>query len=205
MKKKILYLIPLLLLLCSSSIASAMTTEESAGVDGLGLFTYTQRFSDLSGGLIVTTTSVNNSGIMEAYVTTTVLCMNASRNFRLRVYDSDVKMFIETNNENGIGEKQRKFKVRTHMDTETLLWTAFVTDLTAELIFAQISLYYTYDEDAEWIPPGEEEEGISQEDYEAEQKRLRRQAWRWGLQGSIGTLAGVFVGIRFIKRIYGAN
>ena len=166
-KKLVLIVIPLILIICLSSTAKAMTSEESTGVDSGGLHTYAQRFADLSGGLTVTTTAVNNSGIMEAYISATVLCMNESMNFRLRIYDSDEKKFIEVQNENGIGSAARQFKVRTHMDTKNTLWTAYVTDLTAEIFFAQISLYYTYDEDAEWVPPGEEEEqGISQEEHE---------------------------------------
>ena len=171
MKKKVLLIvIALILIYCNPT--TAMTTEEGTGVDGLGLFNYPQRFSDLSGGLLVTTTAVNNSGIIEAYISTTVLCMNASMNFRLRVYDSDEKMFIDVNNEDGIGEKERRFTARTHMDTGSLLWSVYVTDMTAEVVYAQISLYYMYDEEAEWIPPGEEEESISQDEYDAEKKRL---------------------------------
>ena len=206
MKKKLLFLIPILLLLCFSSPASAMSTEEGTGVDDLGLFTYAQRFSDLSGALIVTTTAVNNSGIMKAYVTTTVICMNASRNFRLRIYDSDEKRFIETNNENGIGEKERRITVRTHPDTETLLWTAFVTDLTAEIFYAQISLYYIYDEEAEDLAgKKDEDDSISQAEYEAERKRLMILAWSWSAQAIFGSIIAIFLAKKLANRFWGCG
>jgi len=176
MKKKILILIPILFIICFSSTTEALTTGESTGVDGLELFSYPQRFSDYSGALLVTTTAVNNSGIMEAYISTTVICMNESRNFRLRVYDSDNKAFIDTNDEDGIGQKERRFRVRTHIDTESLLWTVYVTDMSAEIFYAQISLYYTYDEDYEYNGPDnkEEEESISQEELEKQVKIASR-------------------------------
>lgn len=172
MKKKLLLIVlPLILIICFSSTAKAMTSEESTGVDSGLLHTYDQRFDDLSGGLTVTTTAVNNSGIMEAYVFVTVLCMNESMNFRLRIYDGDERMFIEVQNEDGIGSAARQFTVRTHMDTKELLWTAYVTDMTAEIFFAQISLFYLYDEDAEWTPPGEvDPNSISQKEHEKQVK-----------------------------------
>lgn len=156
-KKLILILVPLLVLLCFSSTISALSTEVGTGVDSLGLYTYVNRFSDLSGALIVTTTGVNDSGSDYMYITVVAICMAAERNFRLRIFDSDEDMFLEPNNENGIGAKERRWEVRPHMDKEHLLWTASVTDLSGEIIFAQISLLYTYDETSRWIPPGGDE------------------------------------------------
>lgn len=190
MKKKALLLIPILFLICfSSSTAKAITTEQSGGVDGLGLFDYSQRFDDLSGALLVTTTSVNNSGMNEVFIIVSVICMNESRNFRLRIYDSDVKTFIEVHNEDGIGAKTRKFSVRVHMDSENIMWSAFATDMSGEIVYAKISLFYLYDEDAGWTPPGEEEEqGISQEEHEKELKIASRNT-------SLSYLAIIFVTI----------
>jgi len=205
MKKKLLILIPILVIICFSSTVSAMTTEQSSGVDGLGLFDYPQRFADLSGALLVTTTSVNNSGVNEVFVVVSVICMNESRNFRLRIYDSDEKQFVDINNEDGIGAKTRKFSVRVHMDSEDLLWTAFATDMTGLIIYAEISLFYIYDADAGWTPPGEEEEGISQAEYEAEKKRLMILAWSWSAQIIFGSIAAIFLAKKLANRFWGCG
>ncbi len=157
-KKLFLIVVPLLFLICFSSTASALSTEEGIGVDSPGLYTYVERFADLSGALTVTTTGVNNSGSDYMYITVVVICMDAERNFRLRIFDSDEDMFLEIDNENGIGAKERRWTVRPHMDKEYLIWTASVTDLSGEVIYAQLSLLYTYDDTSYWRPPGEEGE-----------------------------------------------
>ncbi|MCE7747113.1 MAG: hypothetical protein GPJ51_01860 [Candidatus Heimdallarchaeota archaeon] len=146
--------------------ASAITVEENTGVDSPGLFTYSQRFADLSGSLSIATTAVNDSGMKHTYVIVSAICMDENRNFLLRIYDSDEDLFIEPNNEASIGEKFRKFTVSTHPDQTSLLWTAYITDLDAVVIYAQLSLFYFYDEGAEFVPPGEEdgEEGMSPEE-----------------------------------------
>jgi hypothetical protein len=79
MKKKLLLIvIPLLFLICFSS-ASALSTEEGIGVDSPGLYTYVERFDDLSGALTVTTTGVNNSGSDYMYITVVVICMEITK------------------------------------------------------------------------------------------------------------------------------
>jgi hypothetical protein len=170
MKKKLLLIVvPLLFLICFSSTASALSTEEGIGVDSPGLYTYVERFADLSGALTVTTTGVNNSGSDYMYITVVVICMDAEQNFRLRIFDSDEDMFLEIDNENGIGAKERRWTVRPHMDKEHLIWTASVTDLSGEVIYAQLSLLYTYDESSWWRPPGDEdEESMSEEKHKQE-------------------------------------
>ena len=206
MKKKLLIVLPLILLICFSSTAKAMTSEEGTGVDSGGLHDYMQWFADFSGVLSIATTTVNNSGMMTTYVITSVLCVNESRNFRLRVYDSDEKKFIGTQNENGLGSMCRQFKVRTHMDTLETWWTVYVTDMTGEIFYAQITLHYTYDEDAEWTPPGEEDpDTISQEEYDKKKKEWRIKAWTWFAQGFVGAIAGLFIGIKLTNRLYGAG
>ncbi len=168
-KKLFLIVVPLLFLICFSSTASALSTEEGIGVDSPGLYTYVERFADLSGALTVTTTGVNNSGSDYMYITVVVICMDAERNFRLRIFDSDEDMFLEIDNENGIGAKERRWTVRPHMDKEHLIWTASVTDLSGEVIYAQLSLLYTYDESSWWRPPGDEdEESMSEEKHKQE-------------------------------------
>jgi hypothetical protein len=55
------------------------------------------------------------------------------------------------------------------MDKEYLIWTASVTDLSGEVIYAQLSLLYTYDESSWWRPPGDEdEESMSEEKHKLE-------------------------------------
>ena len=204
-KKTLLILIPLMLLVCFSSTAKALTTEQSGGVDGLGLFDYPQRFDDLSGALLVTTTSVNNSGVNEVFIIASVICMNESRNFRLRIYDTDVKTFIEVHNEDGIGAKTRKFSIDVHMDSHNgLIWTAFATDMTGEIIYAQVSLFYIDDDDAGWKPPGEEDpDTISQEEYEKEKRKWRIKAWAWSLQIITGTIIAIFLAKKLANRFWG--
>jgi len=168
-KNLLLIVIPLLFLICFSSTASALSTEEGIGVDSPGLYTYVERFADLSGSLSITTTGVNNSGSDYMYITVVAICMDAERNFKLRIFDSDEDMFLETNNENGVGAKERRWEVRPHRDKSFLLWTASVTDIDAEIIYAQLSLFYTYDDTSYWRPPGaEEEESMSEEKHKRE-------------------------------------
>ena len=206
MKKKILLLLPILFILCFSSTAKAMTTEEGTGPDDPGLITYSQRFDDLSGSLSVTTTAVNDSGINEAYISVFVICMDELRTFRLRVYDSDERMFIDVNNEDGIGEKERRFTVRPHMDpAEGLLWTAVATDMSGEIIYAQISLLYLYDEDAGWIPPGEEDDTISQEEHDKEKRKWIIRACAWSAQIAASALGSVFIAVKLANRFWGAG
>jgi len=200
MKKKILILIPILFIICFSSTASALTTEELTGVDNPGLHIYMQWFDDFSGVLSVATTATNNSGIMEAFIITSVLCTNANRTFRLRIYDSDEKMFIEAQNENGIGSAVRKFTVRTHRDTLKTVWTVYVTDISAEIFYAQISLLYLYDEDADDFYKGEdpEEQGVSQEEHD---KAVKRAKLENRIAGTIMAFLGVVVAIGYIRRM----
>lgn len=167
MKKKLLILIPLLFLICFSSV-KAMTDEEGTGADDPGLIEYVQRFDDLSGVLIVITEAQNTSGVLDIYVTAVAVCDNASRNFRLRIYDSDEKVFVDVNNEDGIGIKSRRFSVTPHPDFASLTWTAYVTDMDGEMVYAQISLQYFYDEEYDRDEAGEEEEEgtISEEELE---------------------------------------
>ncbi len=168
-KKLLLIMIPILFLICFSSTASALSTEEGIGVDGAGLYTYTDRFNDLSGSLSITTTNVNNSGADYMFITVFAICMDAKRTFRLRIFDSDEETYLEPDNENGVGEKERRWTVRPHMDKPALLWTASVTDLDGEIIYAQLSLFYTYDEYADYQHPGEEDEdSMSKEKYKLE-------------------------------------
>jgi len=168
MKKKILILMPILLILCLSPIAEARTIVQSGGVDESALFTYYEWFADFSAALIITTTAVNNSGINEAWLNVVVICVNKSRNFRLRIFDDDDGKFIDVNDEDSIGSKSRKFFVDIHMDSDDLTWTAFATDMTGELTYAQISLFYLYDEEAGDFGDDRDKENntISQEELE---------------------------------------
>ncbi len=131
-----------------------MTTERGTTIDSDGLYTYIQRFDDLSGALSVTTTFPNNSGAYWMYITVIAICMNESRNFKLRIFDSDLGEFIDVTNEDGIGEKERRFEVEPHRDTDELIWTSTVTDMSMEVVYARISLYYLYDEEADFRVPG---------------------------------------------------
>ena len=203
MKKKVLLLL-ILFLVCFSTTASALTTEERAGVDRGGLHSYIQWFEDYSGVLIVATTHVNDSGVMAADITVTAACVNSSRNFRLRIYDSDVGEFIEADNEDGIGVKNRNFQVRVHMDSDILLWTVFVTDLSREVVYAQILLLYIYDPDAEYIPSGEEDDdSISKEEHEKEKRKWRIKAWSWSAQIITGTIIAIFLAKKLANRFWG--
>ena len=202
MKKKALLLL-ILFLVCFSTTASALTTEERAGVDRGGLHSYIQWFEDYSGVLIVATTHGNDTGVMAADITVTAACVNSSRNFRLRIYDSDVGEFVEADNEDGIGVKNRNFQVRVHMDSDILLWTVFVTDLSREVVYAQILLVYIYDEDAEYIPPGEDPDVIDPAVYEAEKRKWRIKAWAWSAQIITGTIIAIFLAKRLANRFWG--
>ena len=148
MKNKILILMPILLILCLSPMAEARTIVQTGGVDESALFTYYEWFDDFSAVLVITTTAINNSGINAAWINVVVICVNKSRNFRLRIYDDDDGVFIDVNDEDSIGSKSRKFFVDIHMDSDDLTWIAFATDMTGDLIYAQISLFYLYDPDA---------------------------------------------------------
>ena len=171
MKKKTLILIPsLLFLICFNPTVKAMSTPEGTGADDPGIIEYVQRFDDLSGVLVVMTEAHNTSGVLDIYITALVVCDNASRIFKLKIYDSDEKSFIEVNDENGIGIKSRPFSVTPHPDFESLIWTAFATDMTGEIIYAQISLQYFFDEDYDRDEAGEEDEedddSVSKEEHE---------------------------------------
>jgi hypothetical protein len=200
-KKNLLLIVLPLLFLISFSSASALSTEEGIGVDSPGLYTYVERFADLSGALIVTTTGINNSGSDYMYITVVVICMDAERNFRLRIFDSDEDMFLEIDNENGIGAKERRWTVRPHMDKEHLIWTASVTDLSGEVIYAQLSLLYTYDESSWWRPPGEDDDVIDANEL----RKANIRTWTWSLQVVVGACAGLFLGIRFTNKLFGAG
>ena len=159
MKKKILIILPLLLLVIYfSSTANAMTTEHGTGVDKDGLHTYLLRFEDNSGALILSTQFVNDSGVDHTFVTVVAIYMDETMNFRLRIYDSDEDKFIDPQNEDGIGVKVRSCTVYPHLDKSGLLWTVYVTDMSGETIYAQLSLWYTYVEGvAPPDPKGEED------------------------------------------------
>jgi hypothetical protein len=75
------------------------------------------------------------------------------------------------------------------MDKEYLIWTASVTDLSGEVIHAQLSLLYTYDESSWWRPPGDEDDYISLEDY---RKALNKLYWAIA-QIILGAIAGGFL------------
>lgn len=158
MKKKLLILIPLLFLICFSSPVKAMTDEEGTGADDPGIIEYVQRFNDLSGYLILMTEAYNTSGVKSIYITALAICDSLNKTFKLKIYDSDEKVFVDVNNEDGIGIKSRRFSVQPHPDFESLTWTAFVTDMTTEIIYAEISLQYFYDEEYDRDESGDEDE-----------------------------------------------
>ena len=196
----------LLLVIYFSSTANAMTTEHGTGVDKDGLHTYLLRFEDNSGALILSTQFVNDSGVDHTFVTVVAIYMDETMNFRLRIYDSDEDKFIDPQNEDGIGVKVRSCTISPHLDKAGLLWTAYVTDMSGETSYAQLSLWYTYVEGV--VPPdpsGEDPDSISIEEHEIEQRKLTIRAWIWGIQGTVGSFAGIFIGISITKKLYGAK
>ena len=200
MKKKLLILIPLLFLICFSSPVKAMTEEEGTGADDPGLIEYVQRFNDLSGYLILITEAYNTSGVKSIYITALAICDNLNRTFKLKIYDSDEQAFIEFSNENGIGIKSRRLSVTPHPDFESLTWTAFATDMTGEIIYAQISLQYFYDEEYERDESGEEdpEDTVSKEEHD---KLVKQAKLENRITGAIMAVVGVAVAIGYIRRM----
>ena len=177
-KKTLLILIPsLLFLICFNPTVKAMSTPEGTGADDPGIIEYVQRFDDLSGVLVVMTEAHNTSGVLDIYITALVVCDDANRIFKLKIYDSDEKSFIDVNDEDGIGIKSRPFSVTPHPDFESLIWTAVATDIEGILIYAQISLQYFYDEEYDRDEAGDDDEdddSISKEEHEKAVKKASR-------------------------------
>lgn len=156
-KPQTVFMILFLLIIVSfvSKDSQAISRESPTGVDTGGLFTYVTLFEDRSGILIVTSNFVNDSGMEYADITTIAICfddysvdgIDYDREFRLRVYDSDLDEFIDIDNELGRGTKERRISVQPHRDAPFLLWTASVASNDGTEIFAEITLKYTYDQE----------------------------------------------------------
>jgi len=203
MKKRYIFLIGFIilsvLLITKANNSSALTSEGETNPDSGGLSTYIQWFDDQSGVLIVSSTFPNDSGVMVADITVVSACINPDRVFRLRVWDSDVQGYVNSENEVGIGALERRFSIMTHRDTNELFWIVYVTSENGLKIYAQINLHYLYDPDATYRPVDEDSDSISLEEHEKELQKVKTQRF---IGSSLMAGAGVGLGILFVRRIY---
>jgi len=196
----------LITLICITSTlnTNALTYEGSTGVDAGGLSTYMAWFNDRSGVLFVTTNFVNNSGLETADITVFAGCMDSDRVIRLRIYDSDLDEYFNPHNEDGVGSKTRKFSVNPHMDAYELEWRAEVTAPEGGEILAEIVMIYYYDPEAIYEPVVDDANVIGLEEYEREKFQWTAKAYTWVAQAMVGSIIGIFIGIKLTNRIWGS-
>lgn len=201
-KKLILVVIPLLFFICFNSTVEALSIEIGTGVTSGGLHNYMEWFKDYSGVLFVSSTFPNDSGIPYSDIVVTAGCIDEEQIFKIRIYDSDEKAYLVPENEISKGTATRKIYVEPSTDLNNLTWTAQATDESGFVIFAQITLCFTYDEDVDYRSGLYEEEPLN---WEREKDKLVWRAVRWSTQIFIASIGAVFLGVALAKRFYGAG
>ena len=195
MKKILLVIICFIFFAMFSKTSYAITYEGGTAANSGGLPIYSAWFSDQSGVLIIATNYANNSGVFQADITVVVLCRNENMTFKLKVYDSDLQSYIEPQNEEGVGQKQRRFGVMPSVDAEYLYWTVTVTNLLEDVVYAKLTLVYTFDADAQpqsvFDNPGDMID-IEQYKHDLRMAKLKA-AVGYALWAVIGGLATVYI------------
>ena len=187
--------------MCGAKISKvqAITSEGTNASDAGGVPVYTAFFSDQSGVLIVAPSRANDTGVLTVDITVVAVCSD-NRSFRLQVWDSDMKTFINPNNELGVKQKQRRFTFTPLRDAEYTIFQARVTNEDATISYASIELLFYFNPNADVYKPINSTSGyIALEEH---QKELRKQrtidAVSYTTMGVIGAvLAFIIIRRRF--------
>lgn len=192
----------LLVILFFSKTSEGLSIEVGTGVTSGGLHNYMAWFKDYSGVLFVSSTFPNATGIPYSDIVVTAGCIDEEQVFKLRIYDSDEKAYLKPENEISKGMATRKFYVEPSTDLNNLTWIVQATDDTGFIIFAQITLCFTYDDDVDYRTGRYEEEPLN---WEKEKEKLVWRAVRWSAQIFLACIGAVFIGVALARRFYGAG
>lgn len=158
-----------LFLLSRSNEVKAIWHEGTTGTNAGGPSIYTDWFDDYSGVLIVSSTFANGSGAEFVDITASVVCTDPNRYFRLRIWDSDAEQFIEPEKEVGLGTNERRGLAVVHMDKQQLFLKIITTDANGLAVYAEINLFFLFDEGVMYQGPiTEGGESISEEEHKRE-------------------------------------
>jgi len=175
MRKKSSLISIFLIVLCVSSLTSAIILEVPLDYGDGGVFDYQEIFFNERGVLSVTTVGFFNGsgvGIAEMIITANNFDNDT---FRLKIFDSEIEAYVDSTNELGLYSKTRKVIVSPNPDTVGAMFCIIsVTNEPGDITYASIYLEYYYSEESYYIPPWEEDDYISLEDY---QKALNKLYW----------------------------